>query len=47
QQTFNTVIGPIRFDANDNQADMGLWVGRTGFVNETPTITDWSYISLK
>ena len=36
-------VGPFTFRAADHQSTMGAFVGRTGFVEEQPTIVDWVY----
>ncbi|MEM9635839.1 MAG: ABC transporter substrate-binding protein [Pseudomonadota bacterium] len=35
--------GPFSFRAADHQSTMGAYVGKTGFVEEVPTIVDWVY----
>jgi branched-chain amino acid transport system substrate-binding protein len=41
--TFDSIIGPITFRANDHQSDMGTWVGRTAVVDGRPIMVDWHY----
>jgi len=41
--TFDSVVGPITFRANDHQSDMGTWVGRTAIKDGRPIMVDWHY----
>lgn len=41
--TFDSVVGPITFRANDHQSDMGTWVGRTAIKDGRPIMVDWRY----
>jgi len=41
--TFDSVVGPITFRANDHQSTMGTWVGRTAIKDGRPVMVDWHY----
>ncbi|MCP4329803.1 MAG: ABC transporter substrate-binding protein [Alphaproteobacteria bacterium] len=43
--TFDSIVGPITFRANDHQSTMGTWVGRTAVKDGRPMMVDWSYES--
>jgi branched-chain amino acid transport system substrate-binding protein len=41
--TFDSIVGPVTFRANDHQSDMGTWVGRTAVKDGRPIMVDWVY----
>src|SRR5262249_42025055 len=42
---FDTPVGQLEFRAIDHQSTLGAWFGKSDFMNDTPTIKDWAYIS--
>ncbi len=36
-------VGSLTMRAIDHQSNYGAWVGKTGFIDKTPTIVDWHY----
>ncbi|NND65388.1 MAG: ABC transporter substrate-binding protein [Gammaproteobacteria bacterium] len=41
---FDSMFGPIKFDPTTHQSNSPIWIGRTGFVDDKPTLLDWHQI---
>ncbi|NND64394.1 MAG: ABC transporter substrate-binding protein [Gammaproteobacteria bacterium] len=42
--TFDTLDGPLSFREFDGASSYGMWIGKTGFYDELPTIVDWEFV---